>query len=292
MILYKKYQQGGITSLYDYSKSIAPHFDQSEYWEKRSTPSPSQIELLRRKKIMDKFRAELAARELREEETEEEKETRQMTNLFFKMYKKQKGGKIKDSRFDAVKGLVNQGITNPRMILNYLNVTEDGEKVGDFTLDEVKGIVSELLNNKNKNKKYQTGGEVSNYNDQLYSLGEQYNFADLDTAVYNIAANKEQPAWLQQELNDSGIDVNSPQFQNLITNSPFYFPKKEEKPKTIVSTPPKPIKPYIKKILNNYGPATLFHVDSRGRTTAITQGLLDTKYADLKDTIKIINYKR
>jgi hypothetical protein len=69
------------------------------------------------------------------------------------LYKKyQQGGKInkdeiKDSRFNAVKGLVDQGITNPKIMLNYLNFKEDGEKVGDFTLDEVKGMLSLILNN-------------------------------------------------------------------------------------------------------------------------------------------------
>ena len=152
-------------------------------------------------------------------------------------------------------------------------------------LNEVKAIVSNLYNI----KKYQTGGDIAErrnyftlegYEDRLYSLADKYNFSNLDTAVANIASNQPQPEWLQQELNDSGIDVDSSEFKDLIANSPFYFaPEKETK------------QPYIKKVLGNTGPANLFYVNAKGDSIPITQAALQSsQYVNLP--IKEVNYYR
>lgn len=44
-------------------------------------------------------------------------------------------------RADVVNGLVQQGITNPNQILNYVNFDESGAKTGDFTIDEINFIL-------------------------------------------------------------------------------------------------------------------------------------------------------
>ena len=51
------------------------------------------------------------------------------------------GGGAGNSRSQAVQGLVQQGITDPRQILDYLNRTDKGEVVGDFTLEEVQTLL-------------------------------------------------------------------------------------------------------------------------------------------------------
>ena len=47
---------------------------------------------------------------------------------------------------------------------------------------------------------------------------------------------------------------------------------------------------YVKKVNNNYGPASLFYIDSTGKSIPITDALLKTKYKD--KTMKEVNYKR
>lgn len=44
---------------------------------------------------------------------------------------------IQSSRDNAVAGLLEQGVTDPSQILNYLNYDDQGNQVGDFTADEV-----------------------------------------------------------------------------------------------------------------------------------------------------------
>ena len=48
-----------------------------------------------------------------------------------------------ESRLNAVKGLLQQGVTDPRQVLNYLNFKQDGTKVGDFTPDEVQSLIQQ-----------------------------------------------------------------------------------------------------------------------------------------------------
>jgi hypothetical protein len=53
---------------------------------------------------------------------------------------------IMQSRMEAVQGLIEQGITDPEQILNYLNYDDEGNEVGDFTLEEVNGYIDEAMN--------------------------------------------------------------------------------------------------------------------------------------------------
>lgn len=48
------------------------------------------------------------------------------------------------SRNDAVAGLISQGITDPKDILNYLNYDDNGNKIGDFTAKEVAETLKSL----------------------------------------------------------------------------------------------------------------------------------------------------
>lgn len=48
---------------------------------------------------------------------------------------------ISASRQNAVQGLLDQGITDPNQMLNYLNFDEKGNKIGDFTADEVNNLL-------------------------------------------------------------------------------------------------------------------------------------------------------
>lgn len=49
---------------------------------------------------------------------------------------------IIDSRKNAVQGLMDQGITDPETILDYVNFDEQGNQVGDFTIEEVQSYMN------------------------------------------------------------------------------------------------------------------------------------------------------
>lgn len=60
-------------------------------------------------------------------------------------YQKQQEQEIQSSRDDAVGGLIQQGVTDPSKILDYLNYDDAGNKIGDFTAKEVKETMESLL---------------------------------------------------------------------------------------------------------------------------------------------------
>lgn len=49
---------------------------------------------------------------------------------------------IENSRRDVVTNLMQQGVTDPNQVLNYVNFDNKGNKVGDFTLEEVQSYMS------------------------------------------------------------------------------------------------------------------------------------------------------
>jgi len=49
---------------------------------------------------------------------------------------------IVDSRKNAVQGLMDQGITDPETILDYVNFDDQGNQVGDFTIEEVQSYMN------------------------------------------------------------------------------------------------------------------------------------------------------
>jgi hypothetical protein len=71
-------------------------------------------------------------------------------NSFFQKYQVEgnvpEQDEIEQSRMAAVQGLVEQGITNPEEIMNYLNYDEEGNEVGDFTMEEVQQYLEAASN--------------------------------------------------------------------------------------------------------------------------------------------------
>jgi hypothetical protein len=59
---------------------------------------------------------------------------------------------IQSSRDDAIAGLLNQGITDPSLVLNYLNFDEKGNRIGDFTAKEVETTLKSLAPESNIDK--------------------------------------------------------------------------------------------------------------------------------------------
>lgn len=71
-------------------------------------------------------------------------------NSFFQKYQIEgnvpEDNEIQQSRMAAVQGLVEQGITDPEQVMNYLNYDEEGTEVGDFTMDEVQQLLEQAMN--------------------------------------------------------------------------------------------------------------------------------------------------
>jgi hypothetical protein len=92
---------------------------------------------------------------------------------------------IQSSRDSAIAGLIEQGITDPTQILNYLNYNDNGKLVGDFTAKEVGDAVASLM----KSKTYPGGiiGEYEFYKEQEEKMGR--NPVDFNT-YQNMDANR------------------------------------------------------------------------------------------------------
>lgn len=50
---------------------------------------------------------------------------------------------IQMSRQEAIQGLIDQGLTDPEQILNFLNYDDNGQEVGDFTIEEIENYIGE-----------------------------------------------------------------------------------------------------------------------------------------------------
>lgn len=71
--------------------------------------------------------------------------------------KKAKSQEIQSSRDSAIAGLLQQGITDPVQMFNYLNYNDSGQKVGDFTLDDVFSTLESVSKYSNSNIEKLTG---------------------------------------------------------------------------------------------------------------------------------------
>lgn len=59
---------------------------------------------------------------------------------------------IRSSRDATIAGILGQGITDPKQILNYLNYDKSGAKTGNFTADEISKAIKDLAPEKDSNK--------------------------------------------------------------------------------------------------------------------------------------------
>jgi len=85
---------------------------------------------------------------------------------------KTKEKKIQASRDLAVADLLSQGVTDPAMMLDYLNKTEDGKMVGDFTAKEIKDALGNLMPERK-----------DNYTGLTSDLKEYYTMKDMGLAL-------------------------------------------------------------------------------------------------------------
>lgn len=72
------------------------------------------------------------------------KELQKQQELVKKKQEEIQTKKIQSSRDGAVSGLLQQGVTDPNELLNYLNYDEQGNQIGDFTADEINKTLTNL----------------------------------------------------------------------------------------------------------------------------------------------------
>ncbi len=97
-----------------------------------ATEKSWQIFASKRKEIADlKSERQTQLKEIREKAEKRLEETRKAT--------------IKASRDNSIASLVEQGVTDPKKVLNFLNYDDEGKQIGDFTIKEVGDALNVLV---------------------------------------------------------------------------------------------------------------------------------------------------
>lgn len=78
--------------------------------------------------------------------TEKQDALKELNKNIVENNKKAKEQLVQSSRDNAVAGLIEQGITDPLQILDFLNYDDSGEQTGDFTIKEVTDVIEDIKN--------------------------------------------------------------------------------------------------------------------------------------------------
>lgn len=140
-------------------------------------------------------------------------ESRQQQQTWMEMEKfqrEQRKSEMQASREGAILGLIDQGVTDPGQILNYLNYNDKGEMVGDMTLGDVATVVKSLHEAQINPKKYDT---IGGPNEGLYQVIKDENTGEVLEIRQLMAPDPTKDIqWSVQEINGGkyrlGFDKN------------------------------------------------------------------------------------